>query len=347
MIASGLSRKGRSMTSGNQRSTVTIGDVAQRAGVSRALVSIVLREVPGASPENRERVRRAAEELGYRPDQRARLLGSSRSRTIGVVFGLHREFHAEVVEHLYQAVDTTDYELFLGATAPSRNERRAVQTLLDFRCDALILMGPTLRHAEIEELATRLPVVVVARALRSRTVDVVRTDDRAGARLAVEHLAVLGHRTIVHIEGGRAPGGSERRRGYRDAMRDLGLDSCIRLLPGGLTEEDGERAVSQLFGADRPTAVTAFNDRCAVGLMAAVRGRGVSVPDELSVVGFDNSHVAGLSHVALTTVAQNSMVLAASALDLAIRRAEGATSDRSDVVIPPKLVLRRTTAALD
>jgi DNA-binding LacI/PurR family transcriptional regulator len=96
-------------------------DVAHHAGVSRALVSIVFRGVAGASPATRERVMRAAEELAYRPDQRARLLGRNRTRMVGVAFGLHDEFHAEVVEQLYQAVDGTGYELALGAAAPTRD----------------------------------------------------------------------------------------------------------------------------------------------------------------------------------------------------------------------------------
>src|SRR4051812_6372246 len=119
-----------------------MADVAERAGVSRALVSIVFRGVPGASPATRQRVMQAAEDLAYRPDQRARLLGSNRSRTIGVVFGLNHEFHAEMVEALYRSVEATDYDIALGATAPTRDEHRAVQALLDYRCEALILLGP-------------------------------------------------------------------------------------------------------------------------------------------------------------------------------------------------------------
>jgi DNA-binding LacI/PurR family transcriptional regulator len=184
---------------------VTMADVAERAGVSRALVSIVYRGVPGASPATRRRVLQAAEDLSYRPDQRARLLGSNRGRTIGVVFGLHREFHAEVVEALYGAIEGSGFDLALGAAAPSRDERRAVQSLLDYRCEALILLGPSLRRAAIEELNERLPVVVVARPLSRTSVDVVRTDDVSGARMAVEHLAGLGHSSITHVDGGRAP----------------------------------------------------------------------------------------------------------------------------------------------
>ena len=334
------------MRSLKRPSVVTMADVAERAGVSRALVSIVFREVPGASPATRERVMRAAEELSYRPDQRARLLGSNRSRTVGVTFGLHQEFHAEIVEGLYRAVEGTGYDLVLGAVAPSRDERHAVQSLLDFRCEALVLIGTTLPRAELEELADRAPVVVMARALRSRTIDVVRSDDVAGARLAVEHLIDLGHRDIVHVDGQRAPGAAQRRRGYHAAMRAAGLGSHVRLVPGGLTDEDGERAAGRLDAAGSPTAVTVFNDHCAAGLLAAVRGQGMSVPQELSVVGFDDSPIASLSSVALTTIAQDAPVLAASALDLALARAEGTAVTTSEVVVAPQLVIRRTTASI-
>ncbi len=332
------------MRSENRPTAVTMADVAERAGVSRALVSIVFRGVPGASTASRERVMRAAAELSYRPDQRARLLGSNRSRTLGVVYGLHHEFHAEIVERLYQAVDGTGYDLALGAAAPTRDEHRAVQSLLDYRCEALILLGPTLPRTAIQELAGRLPVVVVARAFRSRAVDVVRTDDVAGARLAVEHLAGLGHESITHVDGGRAPGAAERRRGYRAAMRGFGLESEMRLVPGGLSEQDGERAAVQLATGPLPTAITAFNDHCAAGLLAALRGRGVRVPDELSLVGYDDSHIASLPSIALTTIAQDAPTLARAALDLALARTDDGKREPSDVVVPPKLVVRQTSA---
>ena len=324
--------------------TVTMEDVAQRAGVSRALVSIVFRGVAGASPATRERVMRAAGELAYRPDQRARLLGRSRTQVVGVTFGLHDEFHAEVVEQLYQAVDGTGYELALGATAPSRDEHRAVQSLLDYRCEALILVGPALPGEAIEELAERLPVVVVARALRSRAVQVVRTDDVAGLGLAVEHLAGLGHQAIAHVDGQRAPGAGERRRGYRAAMRRLGLAAHTRVIPGGLTERAGERAAAQLLAGPPPTAVAAFNDHCAAGLLAAARERGIRVPDQLSVVGYDNSHIAGLATVALTTIAQDTPALAGQALDLALARTEHEHGPAAEIVLPPRLVIRQTSA---
>lgn len=329
------------MKSADRPRVPTMADVAERAGVSRALVSIVFRGVAGASPATRERVMQAAEELDYRPDARARLLGRSRSRTVGVVFALHHEFHAELVDELYRAADGTAYDLGLGATGPSRSEERAVRSLLDHRCEAIVLVGPTLSRPAIDELAAKVPVVVVARSLRPDAVDVVRTDDVAGARLAVEHLAGLGHGGIVHVDGLRAPGATERRRGYRAAVKDLGLEP--HLVPGGLTEQAGEEACEAVLAVPAATAVAAFNDHCAAGLLAAARARGIRVPDDLSLCGYDDSRIASLATISLTTVAQDAAVLASSALDLAITRAGDPGTAPTEVVVPPRLVVRSTT----
>src|SRR6186997_2957809 len=210
--------RGGGVGSSPGRRVITMEDVAARAGVSRALVSIVFRGVPGASGENRERVMRAAEELAYRPDQRARMLGRGRSRSIGISSGLHDENHGEVVEAFYQASHQSGYDLILSPNAPTRSEKDAAESLLDYRCEALVLIGPSLTRAELGALASRAPVIVIARALRDTPVDVVRTDDAAGARLAVDHLVHLGHRRIVHVHAGRIAGAAQRRSGYRDAM---------------------------------------------------------------------------------------------------------------------------------
>ena len=323
---------------------VTLADVAARAGVSVPLVSIVMRGVAGASPENRERVRRAAEDLGYRPDSRARMLRSSRSHLIGVVFGVQHAFHGDLVSGLYQAADRIGYELALSATTPARDERRAVGSLLQDRCEALLLLGPQLPTAELAELATRLPVVVVARAVRDRTIDVVRTADDEGLHQAVDHLVELGHRRIAHIDGGRAPGAAERRRGYRQAMQRHGLADEIRVVPGGLTEDDGAAAARALL-ADPPSAVTVFNDRCATGVLDALRQAGRRVPDDVSVVGYDDSRLARLSHVDLTTIAQDTEQMTALAVARAVDRLDGTAVEQREQVIPPRLVVRSTTTA--
>jgi DNA-binding LacI/PurR family transcriptional regulator len=323
----------------------TLADVAAAAGVSVALASIVLRDVPGASAQSRRRVLQAASELDYRPDARARMLRSTRSRLLGVVFGVHHDFHADLVGGLYAAAERIGYELALSAVTPSRDEQRAVTGLLHDRCEALILLGPRAPTAELGALAARMPIVVVARAVRHRAVDVVRTADGNGICQAVEHLVGLGHRRIAHIDGGSAPGAAERRRGYRDAMSRHGLDSYV--LPGGLTEHEGATAAAALLDRrPRPTAVAVFNDRCATGVLDVLHRAGVDVPGEVSVAGYDDSSLSRLLHIDLTTVAQDVDALSTLAVTRAADRLDGTPVGRREQVVPPHLVVRSTTGTL-
>ena len=231
-------------------SRVTLADVARAAGVSVPLVSIVMRNAPGASPASRERVLAVAAELGYRPDQRARLLRLQRSRLLGVCFGVEHAFHGDLLDAIYQAADARGYDVVLSGVTPNRREERAIETLLADRCEALLLLGSQLSPSRLTRLNSSMPVVVVARRLRNADVDAVHTADAMGAAMAVDHLAGLGHRRIAHVDGGRAPGATDRRNGYRSAMRRHGLADEILIVSGGLGEDDGTRATRALL-ADR------------------------------------------------------------------------------------------------
>ena len=143
----------------------TMEDVAIRAGVSRALVSIVFRDLPGASPETRERVRAAAADIGYRPDHRARLLSRRETRLLGVTFGLGHEFHNDMVIELYTAAAAAGYELVLSGITPGRSEAQAIQELMSLRCDGLILLGPTMKAADLDAIGQLTPTVSVARSV--------------------------------------------------------------------------------------------------------------------------------------------------------------------------------------
>jgi DNA-binding LacI/PurR family transcriptional regulator len=323
----------------------TLADVAARAGVSTALVSIAMRDAKGVSAATRERILAAARDIGYRPDARARLLRSRRSRLLGVQFGLQHPFHADLVECLYAVAEPAGYQIALSAVAASRSEQRATEGLLADRCEALILLGPQTSATNLEKLAAQLPVISVARRLppSASGVHVVRTADDDGARQAVDHLVSLGHRDIAHIDGGQAPGAADRRRGYRTAMRRLGLTGHV--VPGGLTEEDGAAAARVLLTArPRPTAVVAFNDRCAIGVLDVFLRSGIDVPGQISVIGFDDSHLARLPHINLSTVGQDIPRLADLAVVRALARLEGQPTPSRETVIPPHLVIRGTTA---
>jgi DNA-binding LacI/PurR family transcriptional regulator len=322
-------------------------DVAARAGVSRALVSIVFREAPGASEQTRARVRAAAAELGYRPDHRARLLGRrARSGSIGVGFGVGLTFHADLVEALYASAAEVGYDMVLSGVTPGRPEREAVEALLSYRCEALVLLGPTMPGRELSALAEQVPTVVVARRLQAAGIDVVRTDDVRGAGMAVDHLLALGHRRIAHVDGGSAPGAVERRAGFRAGMRAAGCDPSV-IVRGGLTEVDGMRAVEALLHSDAAfTAIAVFNDRCAVGVMHALRAAGRRVPQDVSIVGFDDDRLAALPLVDLTTIRQDRAELAARALARVVdrlREPSPAAGPGRESVVTPQLVVRGTT----
>lgn len=321
---------------------MTLLDVAKEANCSVSLASIVMRDATGASEETRRRVKAVATRLGYRPDQRARALRSARSGLIGVTFGVHQPFHAEIVDGLY-AAESGGHELVLSAVVGAVDDRRAAETLLRDRCEALVMIAPSLGMGRLRVLADEVPIVAVARPLSCPGVDVIRIDDQGGIGMAVDHLVSLGHRRIVHVDGGSAPSSSERRAGYLGAMEAHGLGEETVVVPGGLEQVDGVRAAKAILaGGTLPTAITAFNDRLAFGIIQGLVIAGISVPEQVSVVGFDNARRSDTSLVPLTTIDQNPSLMA----QLALERAVGRAADRylpTQQVLVPRLVDRAST----
>lgn len=332
----------RSMPGGQRRPRLQ--DVAARAAVSTATASLVLRGRQGPSARTREVVLSAARDIGYRPDRTASLLARRRSRLLGVTMDVSNAFHAELLEDIHAAADARDYDVVVSPVTRTRGERRAVETLLDFRCEALLLLGPGQSEAELAALGAQCAVVAIGRRLTVPGVDMVRAADERGVGAAVEHLVDLGHRDITFVDGPRGPISTLRRHGYRTAVRRLVGGTAVRLVPGGDTEQDGAAAAELLLAA-LPTAVVAFNDRCAIGLMDRLRRGGVAVPQRVSVVGYDDSPVARLATIDLTTVSQSPQAMAVAAVTAAVERLEAGRAERADVVLQPRLVVRATTAA--
>lgn len=322
----------------------TMADVAARVGVSRALVSLVFRDAPGASSRTRERVFQVAEEIGYRPDHAARLLARGRSRTIGVMMTVHQPFQADLVEGIYPEAERLGYDILLSASAPTRAEHKAIEALLSHRCEALILFGPQSAGHELDELARLVPVVVVGTRIPGTAVDSVHTAEAHGIRQAMDHLVELGHRRIVHIDGGKESGSVERRRAYRAAMRRHGRAGHVRVIPGAHDEESGIAAGRRLLGESAlPTAVLAGNDRCAIGLLHVLAQAGIDVPGDISVVGYDDSHHSQLSHIDLTTVRQDVDGMAQHAVRAVAARLENLRQEPNELILEPKLIVRGTT----
>ena len=319
-------------------------DVAARVGVSPASVSLVLRNAPGPSTATRRRVLEAAAQLGYRPDRTASLLARRRRHLLGVMLDVRNTFHAELVEDMHEAAERRGYDLVMSTVSRTRDEQRAVETLVDFRCEALLLLGPDAPATRLAALNRELPVVVLGRRIHRAGVDVVRSSDDEGVGQAVAHLVGLGHRAIAYVDGGRGTIAADRRRGYRKAMRRHGLGDDLRIVAGNHTEEAGIRAARALLsGSGVPGAVVTFNDRCALGLLDALNRAGVEVPGALSVVGYDDSPAAHLAHVNLTTVSQDARRQAEHAVDAAVERLDEGRAAPREVVLPPHLVVRGTT----
>ncbi|WP_089244698.1 LacI family DNA-binding transcriptional regulator [Rhodococcoides kyotonense] len=320
-----------------------MADVARIAGVSPALVSIVMRGVPGASDETRKRITSIADDIGYVPDRRAQKLRQTSSRLLGVTFDLQQPFHGDLVEHVYAAAGRHGYDVMLSAVAPTRDEGSAVQALVRERCEAALLLGSGVDATELAGIDARVPAVTLLRASGVDGIGSVRSDDVAGIASAVEHLADLGHTRIAHIDGGRSAGAEDRRRGFVDAIRRRGLESGARVVAGGVTETEGAEGMRILLAdGEAPTAVVAFNDNSATGVLDHLVRRGIGVPGDISVVGYDDSRLARIAHIQLTSISQDVVALADAAVDSALARIAG--EPVRDVVLAPTLVRRHTTA---
>ncbi|HJU87482.1 MAG TPA: LacI family DNA-binding transcriptional regulator [Gemmatimonadota bacterium] len=325
----------------------TIVDVAKRAGVSKSLVSLVMRGAPNVSDEKRERVLRVAAALGYRPNAVARSLVRQRTNLLGVLLSdLHNPFFAEVIDGIQAEAADRGYRTIIGTgDRVEMSEARALDTMLELRAEALVLASPILPMRRIAEASREVPTVLVARRSRNGSVDSVANDDTAGAAMAVDHLAALGHRRIAHIDGGDGAGARERRRGYERAMQRHGLAGEVRVAAGSYTEEGGWRGVRALFARGRaPTAVFAANDLAAIGTLSALGELSIRVPEDVSVVGYDNTALAAVHHIHLTTVDQPRPEMGRTAVALVLERLDEKREDARHVLMAPSLVVRGTTA---
>ncbi len=327
----------------------TLDDVAERAGFSRTLVSMTLRGLPGAGEETRQAILAAAESLGYVPHAAARNLASQSSRAIGVLLrDLHNAFFADVVDGLHASMRESGYHVLMASGDELQLERSVLETFRSYRMDGAVLIGPEVREREIDAFGQSIPTVVVGRPVRTKSVDVIVSDDRKGAALAVEHLGELGHRDIAHLDGGPVPGGATARRaGYVDAMRRHGLDRHVRIAGGGFTYAHGADGVDELLRKRRPpTAIFAANDLVALGAMQRLAELDLSTPGDVSIVGYDNSSIAAQRRVGLTSIDQPRFEIGTLAAALLRERFDG-RHESARHLLAPKLVERETTAPLD
>jgi DNA-binding LacI/PurR family transcriptional regulator len=324
----------------------TLDDIAEQAGVSRALVSMTLRGLPGAGDDTRRTILEVAEKLGYVPNAAARNLASRSSKAIGVLLGeLRNPFFADVVDGLTGPFEESGFHVLMGTGLHQpRAERSMLETFRSYGMEGVVLIGPQLDEHSIERFATEVPTVVIGRALRSDHVDVIVNDDRRGAAIAVQHLFDLGHRDIAHLDGGSGPGAALRRRGYIEAMRRLGLEEYVRVAGGDFTAANAAAGVDELLALRVPTAVFAANDIVAIGALERFAGVGLSVPDDVSVIGYDNISLAAQLRIGLSSIDQPREQMGRLGAGLLRERFDGRTLAAKHVLLPT-LVHRSSTAS--
>ncbi|MEU5095285.1 LacI family DNA-binding transcriptional regulator [Streptomyces sp. NPDC020996] len=326
----------------------TIRDVAARAGVSKSLVSLVLRGAKGVRPEKRAAVLAAVEELGYRPNAAARSLSERRTRTVGVLLNdLRNPWFVELLDGLNSRLyDSGLHTLLADGHLNRRLGEDLTRTFAELRVDGLVAVGTLHDPGALRVAAGRVPTVVAGtREPVLPGVDLIAGDDELGARLATEHLIALGHRHIAHIAG-RGAVGDLRRRSFVATMREHGLAATAVVEQGDLTEEGGYRATVRLLSRTRrPTAVFAVNDMACVGALSAAEESGLRVPRDLSLVGYDNTYLSRLRHLWLTTVDNAGHEVGRRAAQRLLERIDAPDRPARVDLATPALEVRGTTAA--
>ena len=285
----------------------TIIDVAARAGVSKSSVSRVLQGSPLVSEEARAAVLSAIEELGYRPNAAARTLARRQSHSIGVlVSDLHNPFFPMVLDGIDAVAEEHGYtSLIVRGKRRSQTEEHALGRLLELQVDGIVAVTERLSRTALIEAARSAPLVTLTQTPRIPRVNTVVSDNREGAKLVIDHLVALGHTGIAMIADASEHAGAERIEGYQAAMNGHRLARQVRVVNAPPTERGGYDATRELLSHAGPvTAIFAGNDLCAFGVLDALAEHGPQVPRDMSVAGYDNTPVAALRTVALTTVDQ-------------------------------------------
>lgn len=314
---------------GHRRRRPTIADVARRAGVSPAAVSFAVNGRPGVGEQTRARILETAKELGWHPSASARALTEARARTIGLVLARQTEeleadsFFVRFLAGIERTLAAADYALLLHLVPLAGSEKTlgAYERLAaGGRVDGFLLTDPELGDPRLHLLqAAGLPVVVAGRLEPDSPFPWVETDHDTGMIEAVEHLVSLGHERIGFLGGGKTYEHVQRRLWrWREALRAAGLPSGPVVHAGG----DSNAAAGRVL-EDGPTAVTCTSDTLALALVAAARGRGLAVPEDLSVIGFDDSVLAALSSPALTSVRVDYAEFGAAAAAALLARIDG------------------------
>lgn len=328
---------------------VTIRDVAQHAGVSNNTVSRVLNDRPDVNPGTRARVQQVIEELGYRPNSLARSLLRRESRTVGlVVTDCTNPNTARQIRAVQQTMAAEGYAVMIFDTQEDADrQREALHVLEEKVVDGIIITPATICDDTLNHLTQRLPVTLLNRELDGLvSCDVVLNDNLEGARIATAHLIAAGHTRIGYVTAAREVSTvRDRMRGYQVALADASISFDQGLIERtAITIEAAAAATLLLLNArPTPTAILAYNDLMAVGVLSALHTAGCRVPEDVALVGYDDIIYAPYLDVPLTTVAQQTQEMGITAARLLLERLAGSESPPQRVVLKPHLVIRASS----
>ena len=331
---------------GERSRATTIADVAAHAGVSQASVSRVLNGKPSVDPVIVQRVRASIAALGFAPSPAARSLVHGRNDTIAMVVpDLGNPLFQGILQGLSLAAASDGYRVLVADTAERVDDEEATALEARQRCDALVLCAPRMPEQRLRRLLERVaPVVVVNRPLPDADVPIVGVDYVRGIRDLVDHLHGLGHRRISYVSGpSTSASNAERLKGVEEAMAEH-PDVHIGVVPGGSRLDDGYAVAEEVISArtDGATAVIAFNDLVALGLMARLGELGVDVPAQLSVAGFDDVPMAAFATPRLTSMSVPRGEIGAQAWSRLRTLIAGGPVEHS-VLFRPRLEAREST----
>lgn len=330
--------------------SATIRDVARLAGVSASTVSRVMNDSSPVHEEKRRLVLEAAKRLGYTPNPAARSLLGKETGGLGVLLPfVNGEFFSALLSGLDEAAQDAGFFLVVSTSHSQPDEFQKAIQALNRRVDGLVVMAPDLdTKGAASILGTEMPVVFVNTYAEGIPADVINFDNYAGARDLTQHLIKAGHRQIALVKGPpQAKDANERVQGYRDAMADAGIETSALEFEGGYTRDAGIAATETILAGDsEPTAIVAANDYCALGVMSALRQAGVSVPQEVSVCGFDGLASVEYTDPPLTTVDVPIRAIGVRAVHCLVARLkkEDAGVNHRTEVFPVEVVLRESTA---
>jgi DNA-binding LacI/PurR family transcriptional regulator len=331
---------------------VSIRDVAKRAGVSIATVSRAVNNISTVNAELAERVWKAIEEIGYLPNTQARALVSGRSRMLGLIVSeITNPFFPELVQEFENLAVAQGYEVLIGSTNydPARTES-LIRRMMQRNVDGVAVMTFGIEEELVQKLVEReFPLVFVDAGPDLPNIRVLKVDYAEGIRQAVQHLAALGHRQIAFISGPlHLRSATARRDAFRSSMAELGLTvPHDHIVEGTHTMEGGKEAADKLLALPHlPTAIMCSNDMTAIGVLHALHRTTHRVPDDISVVGFDDIHLAQFMLPPLTTVQMSCTQLAAASVE-ALRAGiepDNPNANRKEWFIPTRLVVRQSSA---